>query len=198
MIENHQKSKMKAIIFLLAAAFVFMFGCSKAEEETSRAVHIKRDAAGKEEENRAPYYYGLIEEYKTNIAQDPDNLAAVIALGNAYYDSGRWKEAVTYYSRALSMDPRNANIRTDMGTAYRNMGLHKRALAEYQKALEHDPDHQNARYNMGVVYAYDMQNYPVAIRIWEDLLRTSPNHPRSEQMRSSIMTFKKAVKKEKK
>ena len=182
-----------AVLLALGISLLYLPGCSRTEEKVPRA-----GVPDEAEDKRTPYYYGLIEEYKTNIAQDPNNLASVIALGNAYYDSGQWKEAVTTYARALAIDPRNADVRTDMGTSYRNMGFHKRALAEYKRALKHDPAHQHARYNMGVVYAYDIRNYPVAIRIWEDLLRTSPNHPRSEQMRSSILTFKNAVKKEKK
>lgn len=163
--------------------------CSKTGKDNAAA-------PGQPAEVRAPYYYGLIEEYKRILAEDPNNLAAIIALGNAYFDSGQWKEAISYYENALRIEPRNADVRTDMGTAYRNMGFPDRALQEYQKALSFEPWHQNARYNIGVVYAYDKKDYAAAIRVWEDLLRHSPNHPRAEQMRLYIIMFKKAVAKE--
>lgn len=153
---------------------------------------------GQSGDGRTPYYHGLIEEYKRILAEDHNNLAAVIALGNAYFDSGQWKEAIAFYEHALQIDPRNADVRTDMGTAYRNMGFSDRALQEYRKALSYEPGHQNARYNIGVVYAYDRQDYAAAIRVWEDLLLLSPTHPRSEQMRSCIIKFKKTIARESK
>lgn len=158
----------------------------------------KKEAEGEEQKDsaKAPYYHGLVKEYESLIAQDPRNLAAIIALGNAYYDSGQWKQAVAAYERALAIEPRNTDVRTDMGTALRNMGMSDRAIVEYRRALSYEPGHQNARYNLGVVYAYDKRDYPSAIKTWEDLLRIAPNHPQSENMRSCIITFRKVVKKE--
>lgn len=178
---------------IAAVLAVMVSGCSRSGEQRPSGQTAGQEAAA---EQQSPYYYGLIEEYKRLLVEDPDNLAALVALGNAYYDSGHWKESVIYYERALRIDPDNADIRTDMGTAYRNMGMPERALTEYRKALEYNPGHQNARYNMGIVYAYDKRDYRAAIRIWEDLLKMSPNHPHSEQMRSCIITFKKVVNKE--
>lgn len=173
---------------------MLLFGCGstdKGKEPASPPAHIQAD---KEDESQTPYYDGLVEEYKALLAQDPNNLAVIIALGNAYYNSSRWKEAVTYYGRALKIDPRNSDVRADMATAYRNTGMSDRALAEYRKALEYDPGNQNARYNLGIVYAYDKRNYEAAILVWESLLRLSPNHPQSDRMKACIITFKKVIK----
>ncbi len=147
-------------------------------------------------ELQSPYYSGLIEEYRRILAEDPNSLAAITALGNAYFDNGQWKDAITIYEHALLINPGDADVRTDLGTAYRNIGMADRALAEYRIALKHDPGHLNARYNTGVVYAMNKKNYREAIRIWEDLLKIAPNYPQAEQMRSMIMTFNKAPKKD--
>ena len=144
---------------------------------------------------RNPDYHGLIEEYRATLKEDPENLAAMIALANAYYDSGMWREAIRFYERALTHEPLNADVRTDMGTAYRNLGKPERALVEYRLALNHEPGHLNARYNMGVVYAFDVKNYPVAIHVWEELLRLAPNHPHADDIRTCIVTFKKTLRK---
>ena len=189
---NLQTFKTRALILALFLAIISLPGCSPSDEGASQA---GKDNAQEAEELKEPYYHGLIKEYTSLLAQDPNNLAATIALGNAYFDSGEWNEAVTYYTRALQVDPKNANVRTDMGTSFRNMGMHKRALAEYRHALKHDPSHQNARYNMGIIYAYDIKDYHAAIRVWEHLLKFSPNHPRADQMRSCIITFKKVTRK---
>jgi tetratricopeptide (TPR) repeat protein len=188
--------EMKKVLTAAVAFVLFLAGCSRTEGENPAAVSGTPGRTEKAEEVQAPYYYGLIEEYRMTLAQDPHNLAAVIALGNAYYDSGQWKEAITLYDRALRIDPRNADVRADMGTSYRNIGMSDRALAEYRKALEYEPGHLNSRYNIGVVYAYDKKDYAAAVHVWENLLQLSPHHPQSEHMRSCIVTFKKVLKKD--
>ncbi len=186
---------MKSVL-VAASVFLALFtGCWNADVKKPTAVPTAAVHASKSEA-LTPYYYGLIEEYQTILAEDPNNLAAVIALGNAYFDSGQWQEAIHMYERALVINPRSADVRTDMGTAYRNMGRPDRALAEYRRALALEPGHVAARYNVGVVYAYDVKDYKRAITVWEQLLRLAPNYPDAEVMRTAIAKFKKALKKE--
>jgi tetratricopeptide (TPR) repeat protein len=167
----------------------FLAGCDASDKTNAGP------APGAAREARTPYYPGLIAEYRRLLAEDPRNLAALIALGNAYFDSGSWKEAVRYYEQALRTDPRNVDVRTDLGTAYRNLGRYDQAIAEYRRVLTYQPEHQSAWYNLGLVYGYDKKNYAAAIRIWEDLLRMFPNHPQSEYMKSSIAAYKKILEK---
>jgi tetratricopeptide (TPR) repeat protein len=185
---------MKSVMVAAAVCLALLSGCRKADEKMPPAVPAAVVHASKSE-SQNPYYYGLIEEYRTILAEDPNNLAAIVALGNAYFDSGQWQEAIRLYERALKINPRNADVHTDMGTAYRNLGMPNRALAEYRRALDLEPGHVNAHYNLGIVYAYDVKDYAAAIHVWEKLLRLSPNHPQADQMRSSIATFRKALKK---
>jgi tetratricopeptide (TPR) repeat protein len=186
---------MNSFVIMAFLCVPFLFGCSKTESKKQPVNPPAQEQAGRPAETRTPYYNGLIEEYRSILAEDPNNLAAQIALGNAYFDSGQWKHAVTIYEHALMIDPRNADVRSDLGTAYRNLGKSERALAEYRLALVHEPGHLNARYNTGIVYAYDKKDYRAAIRIWEELLRLAPNFPEAERIRSSIATIKKGIKK---
>ena len=140
-----------------------------------------------------PYFYGLIEEYRGILAEDPHNLAAIIALGNAYFDAGQWKQAIKHYEQALLLDPANTDVITDMGTCYRNLGAPDRAIVEYERALKREPMHQNALFNLGIVYGFDKKDYAKAIRYWEQLLHVSPKHPRAGFVLATIAQFKKAA-----
>lgn len=178
---------------LLAVAVLLLalpVACGKHEDRKPAPSSRAPQGASKPEDARTPYYPGLIEEYRTVLAEDPDNLVALIGSGNAYYDSGQWKMAIAMYERALAIDPRNADVRTDMGTAYRNLGMIDRALAEYRLALQHEPGHLNARYNMGIVYANDKKDYAAAIQVWEEILKMAPNFPHAAQIRSMIAALK--------
>ncbi len=187
---------MNTIFVTMILCFSLLAGCTKTQEKKYHSTLPRSQQAGDTEQAKIPNYAGLIDEYRTILAEDPDNLATLIALGNAYYDSGDWRNAITSYERALQIDPRNADVRTDMGTSYRNLGYYDRALFEYRVVLEYDPSHLYARFNMGVVYANDKKNYQAAIHEWEEILKLSPNYPQAELLRSNIAELKKISKKE--
>ncbi len=184
------ETKMRNGITTAAVLLALLFGCGKTEETRRPPAKAKNANATASQQ---PYYYGLIEEYRTILAEDPRNRAATIALGNAYYDSGLWKEAITYYERALQLDPRDPDILTDLGTCYRNTGKSDRAIELYKKALQDNPGHLNAMYNLGIVYAYDKKEYLNAIREWEELLRIAPGFHHAAAMRDAIKSFKKKM-----
>lgn len=170
--------------------------CGKTEGGKTRHAPVAAKLSAKANAVHRPDYRGLIEEYHAILKQDPHNLAAIIGLGNAHFDSGDWKNANIMYAYALLIDPKNADVRTDMGTAYRNRGMIDKALAEYRTALKDEPDHLNARYNMGVVYAYNKKEYQEAVRIWEDLLNRAPGYPQADKIRAMISAIKRERKRD--
>jgi len=139
------------ILFLLALGM----GCDRPRKQVRPSVVPAHQAT---EEQQLPHYYGLIEEYKNILAEDPNNLAGLIALAHAYAGSNQWNKAITLYEHALRIDPHNADLHADMGIACRSAGKVDRALGEFRKALDSDPLHQNARFHMGIVYAYDKKD----------------------------------------
>ena len=175
---------------LLAGVIVSLLatgGCSKNEQ---KAVEVDRAAA---EKGQTPSYDGLIEEYQNVLAGDPHNLAALIALGNAYYNIGKWKLAIQYYEQALQLNHHQADVITDMGTCFRNLGMPDRAITLYERTLAIEPTHQDALFNLGVVYGYDRKDYAKAIMYWERLLRVSPMHPKAEYLQETMAQFKNAI-----
>jgi len=74
------------------------------------------------------------------------------ALGNLFYDTGNFGEAVPYYKRALRKDPDLIDVRVDLGVSYHNMGDLKSAQAELEEAVRRRPDHAVAQFDLAVVY----------------------------------------------
>lgn len=151
------------------------------------------DESAQPGKDQAPYYYGLIEEYRSVLAADPHNLAAIIGLANALFEAGQWREAIAHYEQALRLNPHNADVITDLGTCYRNLGRPDEALREYGRALKIEPTHQGALFHMGAVYGHDKKDYARAIETWERLLRLAPNHPRMEYLHAKMASFRKAL-----
>jgi hypothetical protein len=69
-----------------------------------------------------------------------------IGLGNLFYDTGNFAEAVPYYRRALLKDPDLVDVRVDLGVSYHNMQNFDSARLELEDAVRRRPDHAVAAF----------------------------------------------------
>jgi len=88
---------------------------------------------------------GQIPQLKSMLQKNPNDLEALITLGNIYFDTHRHQEAIDAYSRALTIDPKNPDVRTDLGIMYRVLKRFDEALAAFRRAAQDDPTHLNSR-----------------------------------------------------
>ena len=89
-----------------------------------------------------------------NVLLRSDSTAAGpnVALGNLFYDTGNFGEAVPYYRRALRKDPDLIDVRVDLGVSYHNLGKLDLATQELEEAVRRRPDHAVAQFDLAVVY----------------------------------------------
>jgi len=114
-----------------------------------------------------------LQQLKSN-PTDPSLLAQV---GNVYYDTQLYQDAIGYYEKSLNSDPKNVGVRTDLGTAYFYLGDADRAISEFKKALAQDPKHGQTLYNLGMVQWQGKGDVNAAVSAWETLLKTVPDYP---------------------
>jgi tetratricopeptide (TPR) repeat protein len=99
---------------------------------------------------RSPYYSGLMEEYRTILAGDPNNLTAITALGNAYFENGQWKETIAMYDLARSsLTLRTWTSEQTRGTHIGISAMTERAYADYRTAIKLDHAYEDALYYIG-------------------------------------------------
>ena len=127
-----------------------------------------------------------IEHYKEILKRDPNNLQALINIGNLYFDTKQDLLAIAHYRKALELDPRNVNVRTDMAVCFRRTGNPDRAVEELKKAISMDPRHAQARYNLGIILIHDKNDVDGGIRAWEALLENVPNYPYRDALQKEI------------
>lgn len=137
---------------------------------------------------------GEIAQAEEIVKKEPQNLQALIHLGNLYFDSNQHRKAIDTYQRALAIDPKNADVRTDMGIMYRAMGDYDRAVKEFREAAANDPNHKNSRFNAGVVLQYDKKDIKGAIAAWEEFLKVEPTGERADQVRKELEQLKALAK----
>ena len=127
-----------------------------------------------------------IENYKEILRKDPNNLQALIGIGNLYFDTRQDLLAIESYQRALAQDPSNVNVRTDMAVCYRRTGKPDRAIEELKKVISTNPRHAQSRYNLGVILIHDKNDVEGGVKAWEALLENIPDYAYRDALKAEI------------
>jgi tetratricopeptide (TPR) repeat protein len=93
-----------------------------------------------------------INELKSIVEKNPENIAAILNLANLRFDSGFFEDAAENYEQYLKLDPKNVDARIDMAVCYYNLQQFDKAEVEILAALKQSPNHQIGYLNLGVVY----------------------------------------------
>ena len=124
----------------------------------------------------------LLAQLKSN----PNDFDTIVKLGNLYYDSQAYPQAIEYYEKAVSIQPNNPDVRTDLGTAYWYTGNADQAIASFEKALAIRPNYPSALFNLGIVKWQGKKDPTAAVVVWEKLLQTNPDYPQKDQVQMLI------------
>lgn len=120
----------------------------------------------------------------------PDDPALLAQIGNIYYDTQSYRDAIQYYDQSLKIDPRNADVRTDLGTSYFYLGDADRAIQEFQIALQKDSKHAQTMFNLGMVQWQGKGDVKAAVASWERLLNTVPDYPERAKVEQLVKKAK--------
>ncbi|MBW2049249.1 MAG: tetratricopeptide repeat protein [Deltaproteobacteria bacterium] len=115
-----------------------------------------------------------INDLEKGISLHPENIEALIRLGNLYFDVDRPEKAIMAYNKALELDPTNPDVLTDLGVMYRRKGQPLEAIKAFDKAIKIDPRHEAPRFNKGVILLYDLNDSRGAISAWQELVELNP------------------------
>ncbi len=83
------------------------------------------------------------------LKDDPDNIEAVLLMGDTYRKQEKLQNAMEEYKKVIKKDPDNQQAHLGLGHIYRKKGLIEDALREYKKAPELSGSHNNS----GAIYA---------------------------------------------
>ena len=108
----------------------------------------------------APDHSADIDAMKKEIERNPKNVSAWTQLGNLYFDSDQFDNAIKAYQRSLELNPKNANVWTDLGVMYRRKGDPQKAIDSFDRAMQADPKHEVSHFNKGIVLLHDLNDPP--------------------------------------
>ena len=142
-------------------------------------------AAGMPENHPTPETMEHLAHLQQDAESDPANREVRIALGNAYYDIGRFEAAASWYEQALALDPADANVNTDLGTAHLYQGEVETAIEIYRQSLAIEPGHPQTLQNMGIALFAQGRN-DEAISYWQQLLSEHPDYPHADAILEQV------------
>ncbi len=139
------------------------------QSDTSNSNIIEQQNTGNRDEHSQIEI--LIEQLKKN----PEDTASWINLGNIYFDSDKYDEAIEAYLKALELDPENPDVLSDLGVMYRRSGKSSNAISAFEEAFRVDPTHTMSLFNKGIVQFYDLDLKNEAVETWKKLGTIDPN-----------------------
>jgi len=123
------------------------------------------------------------------IAANPDNINALIELGDIYLDSNRYEIAITTFVKAEQLAPTNFHILNDLGTLYMRTGNFENAMEKFEAVLKIDPRHIHSLYYVGLVHR-ETGNTDKALQAFEEVLGLNPDQQLADAVRQEIAALK--------
>jgi cytochrome c-type biogenesis protein CcmH/NrfG len=113
-------------------------------------------------------------ELEKKVKANPADAALWAQIGNLYFDSGIFGNAIDAYETSLKYKPDNPDVLTDLGVMYRRSGNPEKAVEKFDAAMAVDPKHQVSRFNKGIVLIHNLKDLDGGIAAWEALLEINP------------------------
>ena len=139
-----------------------------------------------------PLDEAAVTAYRSVAEREPNNAEPRVRLGNLYFDSERFPQAIEWYSAALKLQPNDPDVSTDLGVAYYYTNQHDRALEQFTHSLKVDPKHTKTMLNVGIVKAQGKQDLAGAIAAWQEVVKLAPDSPEGQTARQLIESLRSA------
>ncbi len=115
-----------------------------------------------------------IATYKSILANNPTSIRALVELGDIYFDSGRYKEAIPIFLKASAVGAATVHVENDLGLLYLNINEYDLAIERFQNALDVDPSHVDSLFYIGVIHQYN-GDAEMAEKVFEKILAANPS-----------------------
>jgi tetratricopeptide (TPR) repeat protein len=92
-----------------------------------------------------------IDQLKAKLASNPEDFDTLSALGDLYFESSRYLEAIQTYDKALGVNPVCADCLNDKGLALFYSGDPSSALVSFDRAIAMAPAYTRAWLSKGYV-----------------------------------------------
>jgi Tfp pilus assembly protein PilF len=111
--------------------------------ELAELLHTSEDAAIKKEAEQ---------QYRTAVAENPQDERAICKLGEIAEQKGDVKETFAEYSKAVALQPMDADAKLGLAKALLEMNEDGKALPLLEASVQLEPTNANAHYRLATLY----------------------------------------------
>lgn len=91
----------------------------------------------------------------STLVQNPNDIKAIMALGNYHFKKSQPLAAQYFYSKALGLNSRLSEAHSNMGLTYLALGERRLAIKSFRKAIEENSNDSVAAANLGAIYVQE-------------------------------------------
>ena len=113
---------------------------------------------------------GQIRQFMDRVAADPEDVEALVGLGNSFLMMRAWERALVPLEKANELNPGDLIVLKGIGIAHFNNENFVAASAAYDEILEIDPNDTLALFNLGVIFKYYFEKPDQARTYFEKVL----------------------------
>lgn len=121
---------------------------------------------------------------------EPSNVAVRTELGNLYFDSERFDQAIPWYESALKLAPKSVEVSTDLGVSYLYTQQTDRAIAQFENSVTIDPKHLKTWLNIGIAKAMVKGDVPGGEAAWKKVIELAPGSEEARRAQQGIDALK--------
>ncbi|MBD3853826.1 MAG: tetratricopeptide repeat protein, partial [Acidobacteria bacterium] len=110
-----------------------------------------------------------VSEIQGLLDANPEDAGLMAAMGNVYFDAGRWDEARGWYEKSLVVSAGDPDVMTDLAVVFRNLGQPQKSVELLDQVIAASPDHWQAWFNKVIVLNFDLHEHDAAAQALESL-----------------------------
>lgn len=109
-----------------------------------------------------------------------------IKQGSAYYEAGRYEEALTTIKQSIQLDPHNAQQYKSMGDALSKLGKNEEAVKAFERAIALNPKYTIAYNNMAWALN-ELKRHEEALQACERAIELDPNYAPAYRNKGQVL-----------
>jgi len=169
----------RAVILAVFIAIAMMFGTSFVYRLNNPNLFVKSKQAppkmGEQAEGGMPGAMGngamsRIREYIDRVKKDPNDVEALVGMGNSFLMMQAWDRALESLEKARKLKPEDTTILKAVGIAHFNKKEFAKATEAYKAILKIDPKDTLALFNLGVIAKHYSKDEALARTYFEQVL----------------------------